>query len=506
MSRTGLTGPDRRRLELLLLDWQLLADLSFADLVLWVPLEAGGFVAAAQVRPTTGPTVHHDDVVGREVPPGRRTQVEEAYTAGRICRERDPEWSDDVPVREETIPVRRGDRVVAVVSRHTNLATARTPSRLELTYLRCADDLARMLAEGRFPVGEPAGPEPSPRVGDGLVRLDASGVVTFASPNALSTYRRLGVAADLVGRHLGEVTRSLGPVGPADPAVEDVAAGRVAHEAEVETAGGVVRLRAVPLDPGGVRVGGLVLCRDVTDLRGRERELVGKDTTIREIHHRVKNNLQTVAALLRLQSRRLADAPARDALAQAERRVRSIALVHETLSRDLDERVDFDDVADRVVALVAEVSAAGRRVRVGRSGSFGPLPPEVATPLALVLAELLQNAADHGAGPAGDADRHRPEDPEPGRDPGAAGDEVRLLVERAADLLTVTVRDDGPGPPAGFDPLTSTGLGLQIVRTLVEGELRGSLTLERAEPGLAAVVALPLPADADPGPGGGPGG
>ena len=113
-----------------------------------------------------------------------------------------------------------------------------------------------------------------------------------------------------------------------------VVSGWAAREAEVEAAGTTVRLRVIPLTPDGVRTAALVLCRDVTEVRRRERELVGKDATIREIHHRVKNNLQTVAALLRLQARRLPadETGAREALAEAERRIGSIAVVHETLS------------------------------------------------------------------------------------------------------------------------------------------------------------------------------
>jgi hypothetical protein len=342
-SRTDLTDADLDWLHLLLADWQLIADLSFADLVLWLPVSGGGgFVAAAHVRPSTGPTAHHDDLVGTEAPRGRRPQLDTAFDEQRICRERDPDWPGDVPVREETIPVVRDGRVVAVVSRHTNLAAARTPSRLELTYLRTADDLAVMIAQGGFPItGMDHRAALAPRVGDGLVRLDEQGVVTFASPNAVSAYRRLGLAADLVGAHLGEVTAALARrTDPVDEALSTVVSGWAAREAEVEAAGTTVRLRVIPLVRDGTRVAALVLCRDVTEVRGRERELVGKDATIREIHHRVKNNLQTVAALLRLQARRLpeGETAARAALGEAERRIGSIAVVHETLSQAGSDR------------------------------------------------------------------------------------------------------------------------------------------------------------------------
>src|SRR3954467_5173857 len=149
---TDLEQVDLEWLHLLVGDWQMISDLSFADLVLWVrDRSADGWVAVAHCRPSTGATVYYDDVVGTRAPRGRRVQVDRAWELRRICRERDPEWHDDVPVREEAIPVVRRGRVVAVVGRHTNLAAARTPSRLELTYLQCADDLARMIAAGAFP-------------------------------------------------------------------------------------------------------------------------------------------------------------------------------------------------------------------------------------------------------------------------------------------------------------------------------------------------------------------
>ena len=121
-------------------------------------------------------------------------------------------------------------------------------------------------------------------------------------------------------------------------------------------------LRAIPLRPTGEHVGGLVLLRDVTELRRRDRELVTKDATIREIHHRVKNNLQTVAALLRLQSRRIDVPEGRLALDEAVRRVGAIAVVHETLSQNFAESVDFDEVADQLTRLVTDVGAQGSPV------------------------------------------------------------------------------------------------------------------------------------------------
>ncbi|MGH3366642.1 MAG: histidine kinase N-terminal domain-containing protein [Nocardioidaceae bacterium] len=472
---TDLGQSDLGWLHLLAADWQIIADLSFADLVLWVPDREGrGFWAAAQMRPTTGPTAFVDDLVGGFVPRERRPLVDAAFDQGRIAREGDPEWRDDVPVRVEAIPVRRADRVLGVIARNTNLLGVRTPSRLELAYLQTAADLTTMISDGLFPVErERSELSDSPRVGDGLVRLDATGVVTYASPNAQSAYRRLGIAGDLVGEHFGELTATLLPPSdrPIDEVVTAAVSGRLSRAAEVENAQATLILRSIPLTPGGVHIGALVLIRDVTELRRRERELLSKEATIREIHHRVKNNLQTVAALLRLQARRF-DIPAgRAALEEAVRRVGSIAIVHDTLSQTFDERVEFDDVADRLRAVVSDVSSPEGSVETRRSGSFGTLRAEVATPLAMVLTELLQNAVQHGLA---------------GR-PGT----VTLRVCHDDDCLHVHVDDTGVGLPAAFDP-TQPSLGLSIVTTLVEAELGGELS-HGVSPDGGARMSLHLP-------------
>jgi two-component sensor histidine kinase len=478
---TDLGADDVAWLGLLQADWQIIADLSFADLVLWLPdRDRTGYWAAGQMRPTTGPTALVDDVVGTYVGTGRRSLLDAALRDGRIAREGDPEWRDDVPVRVEAIPVRRGDRIIALVARNTNLHGVRTPSRLELSYLQTASELTQMIAHGTFPyAGQRSDHADSPRVGDGFVRVDAAGKVTYASPNAMSVYRKLGLTTDLAGQHLAEVTRQLVPPDQRadEESISAVLGGRMPRDTEIGNQKGTVIVRSIPLRPTGEHTGALILLRDVTDLRRRDRELVTKDATIREIHHRVKNNLQTVAALLRLQARRIGSASGREALEEAVRRVGAIAVVHETLSQTYEEEVEFDAVADQLLALVSEVGGeSGARagaVRLRRSGSFGTIGSDVATPLAMVLTEVLQNAMEHAFA-------------------GGRSGSVEVSAHNTGDGLEVRVADDGIGLPDGFDPDASTSLGLSIVRTLV-GELGGSLLIGPRPDGAGTLVELTLP-------------
>ncbi|GCE76304.1 sensor histidine kinase [Cellulomonas biazotea] len=467
----SLDAADLEWLHLLVGDWQVVSDLAFADLVLWLPTSDDDFVAVAQCRPSTGATVHYDDVVGSRAPEGQRPQLRRALEERAAQRSREPRWFGSYAVREEAVPVVRRGRAIAVIARQTNLGGARTPSRLELNYVEAADEVFGMIGRGEFPAADaPTGPRRgAPRVGDGLVRLNSEGEVLYASPNALSCFHRLGALGDLVGRSLVEVTADLVDEQSAtvDESMPLVLMGRAPWRTDVESRGVALSLRAVPLTEHGQRLGAVLLCRDVSELRRRERELITKDATIREIHHRVKNNLQTVAALLRLQSRRMSSPEAREALGEAMRRVATIALVHETLSQTLDESVPFDDLVGRSLRLAADVATAGASVRTVVKGSFGSVPAEDATALALVLTELVTNAVEHGFD---------------GRESGT----VEIVVERDGDDLRVEVADDGAGLPA--DRGAGTGLGTQIVSTLVTNEMGGTISWGAREGGGTSVV------------------
>lgn len=475
-AHTELDEADVEWLHQLVGDWQLLSDLAFADLVLWV-LTPEGWLTVAHVRPTTGATVFFQDIVGEIVASGEDSQLDDTLIQGQICRDRDPQWHEDVPVREETIPVVRDGRTIAVLSRVNNLATMRSPSRLELTYIGCADALTSMVAEGAFPlVGSSSDSRRgAPRVGDGLLRLDVDGGVTYASPNAVSAYHRLGYERELVGASLAEVTTGLlRGRGQVDEGLPLVLTGKAPWRSDVEGRGTMLSVRAIPLVEAKQRVGALLLVRDVTELRRRERQLLNKDATIREIHHRVKNNLQTVAALLRLQSRRLDDGPGRTALDEAGRRVGAIALVHETLSTSFDETVVFDEIATRALGALVEAATPDGKTRLRHEGQFGRLRAEDATALSLALTELVQNAVEHGLAAGGGVvtvNAHRAADVPDGF--GGFGDELR-----------VTVSDDGVGMPEEHKP---SGLGSQIVRSLV-AELRGTIAWQRREGGGTEVV------------------
>ena len=400
----------------------------------------------------------------------------ETFATGKVAEgEISPGATEDL-VRETCIPVQFGGRTIAVLTKDANQYVARQDGVLERTYLDVFNRFAEMVAAGEFPFsGEDERGVVMPRVGDGVMVLDADERVQFASPNAISALHRIGVHANSEGERFGELGLPDTPVRAAftlaRPTAEEIGRGPDV----------TILLRIIPLVSEERVTGALVLMRDISELRRRDLMLLSKDATIREIHHRVKNNLQTISALLRLQGRRLSSPEAKAAVEESVRRIRSIALVHETLSLTIGDDVPFIEIVRPLVRMVEEgLISPERPIRFSVVGDGGIVPADVATPLSVVLTELLQNVVDHAfpSGPTEDAT-------------------VLVELENTGTRLRVTVTDNGVGTSSGFTIDDSTGLGLSIVRTLVTTELGGTIGFSAGEgspgrPGTVVRISVPV--------------
>jgi two-component sensor histidine kinase len=439
-------------------EWGMLADFCFADLLLYVPAKDERWLIVGQVRPATGQTVYHTDWVGSYANATEQSVLSSAFTSGEITEgDVEVETLSD-PARMLAVPVRCGGKFIAVLTREWVERSARPPGELERHYVSIFDRFAEMIAEGSFPYpSRGADSTAAPRVGDGVMSLDADARVTYLSPNANSALHRVGIHANAVGMRLAEL-------GFHDAMVRKAYEQQIPVVEEFEQATDVALLcRCMPILAGGEVAGGVLLIRDVTDLRKRDRLLISKDATIREIHHRVKNNLQTISSLLRLQARRLENLEAKAAVSESVRRIRTIALVHESLSREPGDDVTFIEIVRPLLRLAEEsLQSPDRPVHFSLAGDGGRIPARVATPLSVVLTELLQNAVDHGF-------------PE-----GSGGGEVVVSLDNDDKHLRVDVIDDGQGLEQGFDLDSATGLGLSIVRTLVTTELNGRISMRPA--------------------------
>lgn len=473
---TQLDRSEVGHLQRLVSEWGMLADFCFADLLLYVPGDGKRWLAIGQVRPATAQTLYIADRVGEWADDDRARLLSGVLGSGQVIEGELERPSVTDVVRIMAIPVRVDGVPVGVMTREWSPRVGRQPGELERTYLSIFERFAVMISEGSFPFPtRAADSSAAPRVGDGAMVLDAEARVVYASPNAVSALHRVGISAKLVGQRLSELGFYDGAVRQAyerrEPVIEEFD----------QTSDVTLLTRCLPILSQGEVTGGVLLLRDVTELRRRDRLLLSKDATIREIHHRVKNNLQTISSLLRLQARRLTSEDAKAAVNESVRRIRTIALVHETRSRDPGEDVAFIEIVRPLVRLAEEtLQSPDRPVRFVTQGDGGRLRATVATPLSVVLTELLQNAVDHGFG-----ERHRT-----GEDDQVPVGTVAVQLANDGGQLHVRVIDDGRGLASGFSLEQATGLGLSIVRTLVTTELGGTIDMRPAHPDDAAAAGL----------------
>ena len=510
----------REHLRRLMAWWSLLADLSFSDLLLFVPGQLNSLdelpedtagtaphgdrsadratrrlgaeaqiTVIGQIRPTTGRTLYRDDHVGLCVTASERPLVSEAFARGVIVTGEGLRVPGDKRARITAVPVSYDGETIAVMSSEVTprFTDIRDPGELERTYIATFGRLARMVAAGSFPYrGVDIAGEGTPRVGDGLFLTDETTRIGFASPNAVSALHRIGVGGNVQGRRVRDL--DLGP-----DVVGRAMSGGIPAVGEVEHRSVTVQLQALPLTDTPVR-NALVLLRDVTELRRRDRLLISKDATIREIHHRVTNNLQTVSSLLRIQARRLESREANRALEEAVRRIRAIALVHQTLSSETTDDVDFCDVAETLTETMRQsITFPERPIEFTVNCEAGMLRSQTATALAVVLNELLQNAVDHAFPQLWEIEDEALA-AAPSLDESPIGRVEVEITQPSADVLSMVVRDDGIGIPPGYDTERSGGLGTSIVRALCGADLGGTFEVRRRTPppGSEAIVQIPL--------------
>jgi len=470
---TNVTAPQLSHLQRIVQWWEILADISFADLLLFAPVRGDRFVVVGQIRPATAQTLYHDDEVGRVVNDTERPLVADAFRSGEIV---DGEISlstgGGTQAQIQAIPVRFNGAIIGVISRdmRPDLERLRQFGQLERSYLGLFSRFGRMIERGEFPFpASEVDPEDLPRVGDGALVVDAEARILFASPNAMSTLHRVGMAGAIVGRRMSDLGLAQGMVRDALVQLRPMAD-------EIDRDGLAIQIAAVPIVGATEERGALVLLRDVTELRRRDRLLMSKDATIREIHHRVKNNLQTISSLLRLQGRRLQSEEAKLAINESVRRIRAISLVHETLAQESGEDISLREIVDQLTRFVeSSLVDANRRIEFEVSGDVGTAPAEVVTPLAVVINELLQNVVDHAYPPG-----HPVHD-------GTVGNVIIELHGSIRVGLQISLVDDGVGLPIDFDADRADGLGTSIVRTLVISELGGQLEMQNRVGGGAAV-------------------
>jgi len=454
----------------------LVADILRADLLVYCPDGTGtSAVAVAAAAPRTAPSIHSEPVLGKRVTEVEEPAVFRALRNGKRERERSRSLDIGAQFVQDVFPIIRGDKVVGALSVEISQIEHERWRKKSAVLRNAVDQLRRMLLHGQIYGGDSIGPLGEH---DAPLVVDSEGRILYISGMAENLYRKLGYSNPLINSNLRDLNTDESV--PFDALETGTCVERLVEQGPL-----VWLVKAIPIAAQPKRSrrfgfflrdreieGVLLLIRDTTEERKKERELLVKSAMIREVHHRVKNNLQTIAALLRLQARRIHSEEAADSLNQSINRILSIAVVHEFLSRDESSIIDIKEMCQRIIAEVTQgILDPEKNIDICLEGQNIYLPSQQATSCALIINELLQNAVEHGFSARVDG-------------------KVVVKLEDLGNDLVVEIADNGQGLGQGFRVGAGSSLGLQIVQTLAKEDLKGSFELFNGE-GARAVVTFP---------------
>lgn len=475
-----LTEEDIAFLQKIENDMPIVADVSRGDLLIYCLISPNRAAVVAQAKPHSIAPIHPKPIIGRTITAAEEPLVLQALDRGRSLQGNRTLIPDGAPVQQEVRPIRNEEgKVLGALSIETNLIEHERHRRRSKVFQQALKQLQEMLLRGEIEGGGQLSPFGEH---DGIMVVDNQGWIRYASGIATNLYRRVGHLDSLVGKRTSEletedavlVVRALREKRCLEEETKEGHRDWIKKAIPLTSSGEVLGLRrflGLPL-PKPRLDGVLLTVHDETEARRKERELKVKSAMIREIHHRVKNNLQVIASLLRMQGRRSESDEVRRSLDDSVRRILSVAVVHEFLSQQEARFINIKEVSQRIIKHTQQgILLPDKRIRLTLRGPGIYLPAQQATTCALVINELLQNAVEHGYE----------------RKPGGT---ISVSFQDDGDQVTIAVVDDGQGLPDDFSLEQADSLGLQIVQTLVRDDLKGQFELREGD-GVSAIVTFP---------------
>lgn len=303
---------------------------------------------------------------------------------------------------------------------------------------------------------------PSFLPGDAFLIINDTGLIIYANPVMLSIAKMFNIQSSLEGNAFSDFFST------EDIVVKDM--NYLYIEQNITLNDITLNLKTIPLASYVI-----VILRDITQLHRKEIEISVKSMIIKEVHHRVKNNLQTIVGLLRLQQRRSKNEDAKNILGESINRINSIALVHEYLSQKDVELVNLKDLTSNILlAIIQSIGAPDIKIEteVFATPDLIFLPASMANSISLILNELINNTVKH-----------------------AFSDNLQgkmtILLNLSNNLLKITIKDNGKGLPKNFDPEKHANLGWRIILNLLIDALMGDYEINSDENGTTITITVP---------------
>lgn len=293
-------------------------------------------------------------------------------------------------------------------------------------------------------------------VNDAIIIFNKKGIATYANPVAIELYEKLGYKDNITGMDFNNLSLD-------ENSIIEVINEPNLINSEINVGKLVLQVKHALLQSENKIIGITMLIKDITEVREKEKELILKSVAMREIHHRVKNNLQTIASLLSLQSRRVKDKTAKKAFNDSINRMLSIAVTHEILAQNGIDEIDLKTIIEKIKNSTLKFGIPYmKKINVSIKGDSITISSDKATSIALVVNELLQNSLSHAFKDKIEGD-------------------IEISVQKGILYSSISIIDNG----GGFDIAVTKkeSLGLDIVKSIVKDKLQGHLNMESTSSG-----------------------
>ncbi len=402
-------------------------------------------MVVAEAKPNTTRSLYSESLLGQIIIEDNEPGVFHAFRTGKYVTGTRAITNERVTVEQRVLPITNSHKKVIGTLILEQDISKQIIQEQDVQWLRTT---AEQLSETLWEVAVAETNLPT-LIDEGVILCNGDGLFAYVNPTAQVLFRKWGYPSPVIGTPLAslsiEVFHQL--------MLQAKDSGVMSQEIKVGEH--TIFIKAICIKRNDQYKGVMFLLQDVTELRRKEKQLMIKSAVIKEIHHRVKNNLQTISSLLRLQMRRIDCEQSREAFRDSINRISSIALVYETLSHGDIEYVELHVLIERIVSMIVHtMSHPDKNIRFKVISEPSVLPSEKATAVTLILNELIQNAFKHAFGKQ-------------------VFGMIEVQMKRQSDRLTITVRDNG----CGFNPekLTKHSLGTKIVATLIKEELGGEI-------------------------------
>ena len=416
-------------------------------------------VVVYQQRPVDSPTLFKNSVLGVIVGIDTEPAVIRTLKTGITSKKLKAFTQDKKSVYETVVPIPNSDGKIigALVSEHDVTKQVNQDKQIKLleqTQKKLRDNLEYLKNNPEIL---------TEHINQSVIIFDHNGQTVYANPEAKALYKKLGYIEDIQKIHMENLILD-------ENHYCQLNENRSGFENEISIGDLTLKIRYVCLSLEGNNCT-MMIITDISEMRNKEKELILKSVAVKEIHHRVKNNLQTIASILSMQARRVNDSDMKKILNENISYIDSIAAAHEILAEQGFEHIDIKELIKKLsLAILNYSSSDSKTVKIAVNGDTVLVNADTASSVMLVINELLSNSLEHGF-----------------RNKKSGIINIKISNEGIFAIFTITDNGDGFQQKTNFE-----SLGLNIVKAIVKDKLNGKFRIQAEKEGTSTEFSIKI--------------